>query len=201
MDVRLVMFKADGTRRDFPVNKPRVVVGRKHSCDLRIPLNSVSRQHCELTFTGDVLKVRDLGSSNGTYHNSNRVQEAELGPGDELVIGPVVFTIVIDGEPTTIEPVRTILNGGSESEELHATVGSEGGTYDLNDDNDDSGPRIEQKREASNEPAASQESGALNLDDPLAALEALDKQEDDDGSSLGEFEFLMDDEEEKKKGR
>jgi predicted component of type VI protein secretion system len=107
------MFKADGTRRDFPLKPGSLVVGRKNSCELRIPLSSVSRQHCEVTLEGDTLKLRDLGSSNGTYHNSIRVQEAELEAGDEIVVGPVVFTVVVDGVPGDIKPVRTIVDGSS----------------------------------------------------------------------------------------
>lgn len=109
MDVSLVMFKADGTRRDFPVAKARIVIGRTNTCDLRVPLSSVSREHCEITRDDESVKLRDLGSSNGTYHNNLRVQEAALAAGDEIVIGPVVFTVVVDGQPEKIEPVRTIL--------------------------------------------------------------------------------------------
>lgn len=109
MNVTLVMFKSDGTRRDFNLHKDRTIVGRANTADLRIPLSSVSRQHCELWIEGGLLKVRDLGSSNGTFQNSVRVQEAILAPGDEIVIGPVVFTVVIDGLPKVVEPVRTIL--------------------------------------------------------------------------------------------
>jgi len=43
MDVSLVMFKADGSRRDFPLKNAKTVVGRKNTCDLRVPLNAVSR--------------------------------------------------------------------------------------------------------------------------------------------------------------
>jgi pSer/pThr/pTyr-binding forkhead associated (FHA) protein len=110
MKASLVMFKADGSRRDFPLRTGPIVVGRKNSCELRIPLSSVSRQHCEITLADDTVKLRDLGSSNGTYHNSIRVQEAELEAGDEVVVGPVVFTVVIDGVPDDIKPVRTIVN-------------------------------------------------------------------------------------------
>jgi len=113
MDLSLVMFKADGTRRDFPVTKDRIVIGRKPNCDLRIPLTSVSRQHCELRVDDGKAYVKDLGSSNGTFHNSVRVQEQALSPGDEVVVGPVVFTVVIDGEPAEIEPVRTVLDKDS----------------------------------------------------------------------------------------
>lgn len=108
MDVSLVMFKADKTRREFPVLSKKFVVGRKNTCDLRIPLTSVSRMHCELRIEDGQIKLRDLGSSNGTYHNNTRVQEAVLLAGDELVIGPVVFTVVVDGKPSKIEPVHSL---------------------------------------------------------------------------------------------
>lgn len=105
------MFKSDGTRRDFPLKKARTVIGRKSTCDLRIPLTSVSRQHCEIVVDDNgTPQLRDLGSSNGTFHNSNRVQKTELSAGDELVVGPVVFVVVIDGVPQDISPVRTIVN-------------------------------------------------------------------------------------------
>ncbi|MEM6459714.1 MAG: FHA domain-containing protein [Planctomycetota bacterium] len=115
------MFKANGSRRDFPLRPGPMVIGRKNSCELRIPLSSVSRQHCEVTLGGGKVKLRDLGSSNGTYHNSIRVQEAELAAGDEVVVGPVVFTLVIDGVPDEIKPVRTIVTSG-DAGDSNATV-------------------------------------------------------------------------------
>jgi len=109
MEVSLVMFKADSTRREFPIKREAFVIGRKNTCDLRIPLSSVSRQHCELKLEGDQIKLKDLGSSNGTFHNSIRVQDAVLAAGDEVVVGPVVFTVVVDGKPEVIEPVRSLV--------------------------------------------------------------------------------------------
>lgn len=103
------MFKANGTRHEFPLRKERTVVGRTNNCDLRIPLSSVSRQHCEISVADGKVKLRDLGSSNGTYHNSTRVTAATLKAGDEIVIGPVVFTVVIDGRPSKLEAKRTVL--------------------------------------------------------------------------------------------
>lgn len=110
MQVSLVMFKSDSTRREFPVNPEGFVIGRKNNCDLRIPLSSVSRQHCELKVVDDQVLLRDAGSSNGTYHNNIRVTEAVLAAGDELVIGPVVFTVVIDGQPEGLKPVRSLVD-------------------------------------------------------------------------------------------
>ncbi len=52
-----------------------------------------------MTVAGDVVRMRDLGSSNGTLHNSVRVEEATLAAGDQLSLGPVNFLVRIDGQP------------------------------------------------------------------------------------------------------
>ncbi len=181
MDASLVMFKADGTRREFPLRKDRVVVGRTNSCDLRIPLSSVSRQHCELLVEGDHIRLRDLGSSNGTYHNSNRVHEAVLGPGDEVSIGPVVFTLVIDGQPSEIEPAKAHPLQKAAERAGQATPPprqrAKGEQLPLNDTSEM--PNVE---------AGEQYSPTVDLDDPIAALEAMSEVEDSELPSLSEEE-------------
>jgi pSer/pThr/pTyr-binding forkhead associated (FHA) protein len=128
MDVKLIMFKRDGRRKDFRIQKQSTVVGRGEDCSLRIPLLSVSRRHCELLLSEDELRVRDLASSNGTYINSRRVNEATLHAGDRLAVGPVVFTLQIDGAPGEITPVKAVpdkaaaAGGGEEVVELEADV-------------------------------------------------------------------------------
>lgn len=106
MDVSLVMFKTDGTRRDFPLTRESVVVGRTNEADLRIPLPSVSRKHCEFAFDGEVIRLTDLGSSNGTLHNNSKVSEAVLGAGDRIDVGPVSFFVVVDGLPDDLDALR-----------------------------------------------------------------------------------------------
>ena len=99
MQVVLVMFRADGERRSFSIVRDMTVVGRREDCDLRIPLGEVSRKHCRLIKDGETIKMEDLGSSNGTFHNGQRVREAALAPGDTIQIGPVTFMVQIDGVP------------------------------------------------------------------------------------------------------
>ena len=103
MQAVLVMFRPDGERRSFSITRDMTVIGRREDCDLRIPLGDVSRKHCRLVRDGDILKVEDLGSSNGTYLNAQRVQEALLSPGDSIQVGPVVFVLQLDGEPADDE--------------------------------------------------------------------------------------------------
>lgn len=170
MDVSLVMFKADGTRRDFPLDQGRVVLGRTKNCDLRVPLSSVSRQHCELIVDGDSISLRDLGSSNGTFHNNNRVQEATLEAGDEIMVGPVVFTVVIDGKPEDIEPVRTLIPGEDEDESSQVSMEESDQLTQLGEGEDDELEVVEPENH----------SPTVDLDDPIAALEALSEADDED---------------------
>ena len=106
-DVILVMFKSDGTRKEFSLSGTRMKIGRTRRCDLRVPLSSVSREHCEIVMEDRGVVIRDLGSSNGTFHNRKRIQESPLTAGDEITIGPVVFTVVIDGQPVNLLPAPT----------------------------------------------------------------------------------------------
>ena len=103
MQAVLVMFRPDGERRSFSLVRDITVVGRREDCDLRIPLSDVSRKHCRIVRDGDALRLEDLGSSNGTYLNGQRIQEALLQPGDTLQVGPVAFVLQVDGVPADDE--------------------------------------------------------------------------------------------------
>ncbi|MGB7156560.1 MAG: FHA domain-containing protein [Tepidisphaeraceae bacterium] len=109
MQVVLVMFRPDGQRRSFSVVRDMTVIGRREDCDLRIPLGDVSRKHCRLIKDGDAIRVEDLGSSNGTYRNGQRIQQSEFAAGDTLQVGPIVFVLQIDGVPEDeeLQPVTS----------------------------------------------------------------------------------------------
>jgi predicted component of type VI protein secretion system len=102
MDVMLVGFKPDGNRVEIALSKPATIFGRGAECDIQVPVSSISRQHCEISIAGDQVWVADLGSSNGTFVNNDRVEETRLTAGDRLVLGPLVLTVQIDGVPADI---------------------------------------------------------------------------------------------------
>ena len=102
MDVKLVLFKKNGSQKTFPLPSEVTVIGRRQDCDLCIPLMLVSRRHCEVDKEMDAIKLRDLGSRNGTFLNGTRVDETEINPGDYIQIGPVTFAFQIDGKPENI---------------------------------------------------------------------------------------------------
>jgi len=102
MDVNLVLLKKKGLHKFFPLPSSVTVIGRRHSCDLCIPLMSVSKRHCQLNYDEGVLKIRDLGSRNGIHLNGKRIDEAVIQAGDSIQIGPLTFVLQIDGQPETI---------------------------------------------------------------------------------------------------
>ena len=163
MDVKLVMFKRNGQRKDVSVSQGLTVLGRGENCDIQIPLEDVSRRHCEVSIAGEEIKVKDLASSNGTYVNNRRVNEAPLEAGDRLVLGPVVFTVQIDGKPDTIEPQQTA------GEKAKAAEGGAEEVIELEADVvDDSSSAEDVLTAALGEPDSEEQEL-----DPIAALEAL----------------------------
>ncbi len=120
MRASLVMFTPDGHRRDFEIKTGRrYLIGRKDTCDLRIPLTSVSREHAAVYYDEEDKEfvVEDLGSSNGTFVNAEQVTTMGLCPGDVILIGPVPLQVVINGQPEKIRPLAIL-----KPEEDHAAT-------------------------------------------------------------------------------
>jgi len=99
MDVKLIMFRGNGSRRVFPLPPGATTIGRKTDCNIRIPVGEVSRRHAEVVVETNSVVLRDLGASNGTFLNDRKITEEDLEPGDRISIGPVNFTVQIDGDP------------------------------------------------------------------------------------------------------
>jgi len=85
------------------LTKDLTLVGRKEDCDLRLDHKSVSKQHCVLVKSDGVLLVRDLGSTNGTRVNGQRVRRAALLQNEQLSIASLKFRIHIGpGKPPVL---------------------------------------------------------------------------------------------------
>lgn len=76
------------------VTKELTVVGRKEECDVQLDHKSVSKLHCVIVKTDGLLLVRDLGSTNGTRVNGQRIRRAALLPNDKLTIANYTFKIL-----------------------------------------------------------------------------------------------------------
>ena len=94
------MFREDGSKRIFPLEPGANTIGRKDECNIRIPLATVSRRHAKVSVEASRVTLRNLGAANGTLLNKKRIEEEQLKPGDQITVGPIVFTVQIDGDPT-----------------------------------------------------------------------------------------------------
>lgn len=76
------------------LTKDMTLFGRDDDCDVKLDHKSVSKLHCVIVKTDGVLLLRDLGSTNGTRVNGQRVRRAALLPKDTLAIANVKYTVM-----------------------------------------------------------------------------------------------------------
>lgn len=156
MDSALVHVRSDGKQQAVSLKSGKIVIGRHDDCQIRIPAASVSRHHCEVVSGGSGVRIRDLGSSNGTFVNGHKVDDAALSPGDVIEIGSLLFVVRIDGDPATIDPealsqhVKSASSSGgggsagSDAATVSSLLGNDDSSvdfddfdFDLSDDDDD----------------------------------------------------------------
>jgi DNA-binding winged helix-turn-helix (wHTH) protein len=79
--------------REIPLTEGENVIGRDEGCAVRIDASKVSRRHARIIVQGLTARIEDLGSKNGTFLQSRRLEgAADLVEGDEIVIGGTRFT-------------------------------------------------------------------------------------------------------------
>jgi EAL domain-containing protein (putative c-di-GMP-specific phosphodiesterase class I) len=82
------------------------IIGRADNCNLKLIDKRISRNHTEIRISGDLLWVRDLKSTNGTFVNHEKIDQAEmLEPDDTISIGGYKFQVlkVIDATSTIVD--------------------------------------------------------------------------------------------------
>jgi FHA domain-containing protein len=94
LDRRQALLVGEGGRN--VLSGSRVVVGRSREADIVLADPNVSRRHAELRRGESGWQVMDLGSTNGIKVNGQRVNQAELGPGDRITIGVTDLTFELD---------------------------------------------------------------------------------------------------------
>ncbi len=88
----LVLYSGAEPGQRHPLREGTLRLGRAPDCELPLDNPGISRRHAELQVTGDSVRLRDLGSVNGTHVNDNRVHDSvELRDGDMLRLGDVLL--------------------------------------------------------------------------------------------------------------
>jgi len=119
--MRYRLTSTDGNQQHELRAGVQLVVGRAPSSDIAIFDPTISRRHAGLQVDDSGLHVRDLGSSNGTFHNGERLEDEEpvvLSPGDTVTFGKVAFRVQPVG-PTTVHSPSGGLSPSSDGSNGH----------------------------------------------------------------------------------
>lgn len=133
MEVNLVLTTKDGKQKEFNLPSAVTIIGRRQDCDLCIPLMNVSRRHCEINQDEGTLKVRDLGSKNGTFVNGTKIDETEVNQGDHISVGPIEFTLSTSDTQSDSSAIMSAPDDVKKQEVSKELLKSEG-HYDKSDD-------------------------------------------------------------------
>ena len=95
----------------FSLEGDQLVIGRDSSSAIAINDAEISRKHARLTFQGGKYVIEDLGSTNGTFVNGQRLVSAVvLKSGDVVSLGE---QIVLMYEALSIDPGETVISGSA----------------------------------------------------------------------------------------
>ena len=80
---------------EFPLRPNReIVIGRSSDLDMVLVEDMVSRKHAKIVTDGKVVSIQDLGSTNGTFVNGEKVRNVQLKDGDRILVGTSIIKLV-----------------------------------------------------------------------------------------------------------
>jgi pSer/pThr/pTyr-binding forkhead associated (FHA) protein len=83
---------------EFPLKPDKqVVIGRSSELDMVLVEDMVSRKHSKITMTAGKITIEDLGSTNGTFVNGEKIKSCRLKEGDRILIGTSILKVVRQG--------------------------------------------------------------------------------------------------------
>lgn len=80
---------------EYPLEEGRqIVIGRSSDLDMVLVEEMVSRRHAQISMHGGIISIEDLGSTNGTFVNGEKIQRATLREGDRVLVGTSILKVV-----------------------------------------------------------------------------------------------------------
>lgn len=122
--LRFISGKYQGA--EFPLaDSPEIVVGRSSDVDMVLIEDMVSRRHARLECNDDIL-IEDLGSTNGTFVNGERIKKSRLQEGDRVLIGTSIIKVVLADSAAALVPSsrRRTLKPSASRNQVRGMAGS-----------------------------------------------------------------------------
>lgn len=87
---------------EFPLEGDKeIIIGRSSGLDMVLVEEMVSRRHAKITVKNEDLGIEDMGSTNGTFVNGEKIKQASLREGDRVLIGTSILKVVATANVTT----------------------------------------------------------------------------------------------------
>jgi hypothetical protein len=110
---------------EFPLGiQQEIVVGRSSELDMVLVEDMVSRRHARIECTDDQIIIEDLGSTNGTFVNGEKIKRATLKEGDRVLIGTSILKVVSTDPSAPARPRREEMPSGGRSAQTRSMSGS-----------------------------------------------------------------------------
>ena len=94
--LKFISGKYQGGEFPLKVDK-QIVIGRSSELDMVLVEDMVSRKHAKISFSDGKITIEDLGSTNGTFVNGEKVKQTRLKEGDRILIGTSILKLVHQG--------------------------------------------------------------------------------------------------------
>jgi len=83
----LIVLAGSSVGEMYKITAESTVIGRGQQADIQVIDEGISRRHAEIKHEGEQILIRDLGSTNGTYCNGEKITEHALSDGDKIQVG------------------------------------------------------------------------------------------------------------------
>jgi predicted component of type VI protein secretion system len=109
---------------EYPLGtQPEIVIGRASELDMVLVEDMVSRRHARIACSDAQIVIEDLGSTNGTFVNGEKIARATLKEGDRVLIGTSILKVVAL-DPTAPLPRRVEISTASRGAQTSSMSGS-----------------------------------------------------------------------------
>jgi len=97
MEARFTVTSGPLRGQTFQIPHGKFIIGREPDCQLLLDNSFVSRHHCVLLMDDYTLRIRDLGSKNGTFINSVLALSGAriLAHGDTIRVADLIFRVEV----------------------------------------------------------------------------------------------------------
>ncbi len=113
---------------EFPLPEDgEIVIGRSSELDMVLVEDMVSRRHAKISVTNGQIFIQDLGSTNGSFVNGEKIKRSRLTEGDRILIGTSIIKVIATESAQSLDQAKAHLEdvaAGKRTSQVRTMTGS-----------------------------------------------------------------------------